>query len=78
MHLAAASLVGESIADPLKYYLNNVAATLSLLNAIHEAGCTKLVFSSTGAVYGNAGSEPIREDAAKVPLNPDGTSKLMI
>jgi UDP-glucose-4-epimerase GalE len=48
------------------------------LQAMRDAGCTKLVFSSTGAVYGNAGGEPIPEDAVKLPLNPYGTSKLMI
>jgi UDP-glucose-4-epimerase GalE len=78
MHFAAASLVGESVADPQKYYLNNVAGTLSLLQAMRAAGCMKLVFSSTGAVYGNAGSEPIAEDATKRPVNPYGASKLMI
>ena len=78
MHFAAASLVGESVSDPQKYYLNNVAGTLNLLKAMGEAGCTKLVFSSTGAVYGNAGSDPIREEAAKAPVNPYGASKLMI
>ena len=78
MHFAAASLVGESVADPEKYYLNNVAGTLSLLKAMRDAGCMKLVFSSTGAVYGNAGSEPITEEAAKLPVNPYGASKLMI
>lgn len=78
MHFAAASLVGESVADPHKYYLNNVAGTLSLLKAMREAGCMKLVFSSTGAVYGDAGSEPIAENAAKLPVNPYGASKLMI
>jgi UDP-glucose-4-epimerase GalE len=45
---------------------------------MRDAGCTKLVFSSTGAVYGNVGGEPIPEDAVKLPLNPYGTSKLMI
>jgi UDP-arabinose 4-epimerase len=78
MHFAAASLVGESVADPQKYYLNNVAGTLRLLQAMRLAGCKSLVFSSTGAVYGNAGSEPIAEDAAKRPVNPYGASKLMI
>ena len=61
MHFAAASLVGESVSDPQKYYLNNVAGTICLLQAMREADCMKLVFSSTGAVYGNAGSEPIRK-----------------
>jgi len=78
MHFAAASLVSESVSDPQKYYLNNVAGTLSLLKAMREASCMKLVFSSTGAVYGNAGSEPITESAAKLPSNPYGASKLMI
>jgi UDP-glucose 4-epimerase len=78
MHFAAASLVGESVSDPQKYYLNNVAGTICLLQAMREADCMKLVFSSTGAVYGNAGSEPIREDAPKLPVNPYGASKLMI
>lgn len=78
MHFAAASLVGESIIDPQKYYLNNVVGTLSLLRTMRQAGCTKLVFSSTGAVYGDAGSEPIPEDAVKLPVNPYGASKLMI
>src|SRR4051812_9572493 len=54
MHFAASSLVGESVADPAKYYSNNVAGTLSLLDAMREAGCKRLVFSSSGAVYGNA------------------------
>ncbi len=78
MHFAAASLAGESVADPLKYYLNNVAGTLSLLSAMHAAGCRSIVFASTGADYGNAGSQPIREDAAKLPVHPYGSSKLMI
>jgi UDP-glucose 4-epimerase len=78
MHFAAVSLVGESVSDPQKYYLNNVAGTIGLLQAMREADCMKLVFSSTGAVYGNAGSEPIREDAPKLPVNPYGASKLMI
>jgi UDP-glucose 4-epimerase len=52
MHFAASSLVGESVADPHKYYSNNVAGTLSLLDVMREAGCDRLVFSSTGAVYG--------------------------
>jgi len=78
MHLAAASLVGESVADPQKYYLNNVAGTLNLLKAMRDAGCMKLVFSSSGAVYGDAGSKPIPEDATRSPVNPYGASKLMI
>ena len=59
MHFAASSLVGESVVDPQKYYLNNVAGTLSLLDAMREAGCNRLVFSSTGAVPARSAT-PIR------------------
>ena len=78
MHFAAFSQVGESVADPQKYYSNNVGGTLSLLAAMRQTGCNRLVFSSTGAVYGNAGREPISEGAAGTPVNPYGKSKWMI
>ena len=78
MHFAAASLVGESVADPQKYYLNNVVGTLSLLDAMREAGCHRLVFSSTGAVYGNADSKALPESYPCLPINPYGASKWMI
>ncbi|HUN97052.1 MAG TPA: UDP-glucose 4-epimerase GalE [Bradyrhizobium sp.] len=78
MHFAAFSLVGESVADPQKYYTNNVAGTLSLLAAMREAGCHRLVFSSTGAVYGNADSKALPEIYPCEPINPYGTSKWMI
>jgi UDP-glucose 4-epimerase len=78
MHFAAASLVGESVLDPRKYYVNNVAGTLSLLDAMREAGCKRLVFSSTGAVYGNADSKALPEDYPCLPINPYGASKWMI
>ena len=70
MHFAASSLVGESIIDPQKYYGNNVAGTLSLLEAMREAGCNRLVFSSTGAVYGNADSKALPESYPCAPINP--------
>jgi UDP-arabinose 4-epimerase len=78
MHVAASSLVGESVADPQAYYLNNVAGTLGLLQGMRASGCNRLVFSSTGAVYGNAGREPIPESAAGPTVNPYGRSKYMI
>ncbi|SIO46159.1 UDP-galactose 4-epimerase [Bradyrhizobium erythrophlei] len=78
MHFAAFSQVGESVGDPQKYYLNNVCGTLSLLKAMLEQGCNRLVFSSTGAVYGNAGRDPISESAAGAVVNPYGASKWMI
>jgi UDP-glucose 4-epimerase len=78
MHFAAASLVGESVVDPQKYYANNVGGTLSLLAAMREAGCHRLVFSSTGAVYGDADSKALPESSAGATINPYGTSKWMI
>jgi UDP-glucose 4-epimerase len=78
MHFAASSLVGESVADPQKYYVNNLAGTLALLSAMREAGCNRLVFSSTGAVYGNADSKALPEDYPCAPINPYGASKWMI
>src|SRR4051812_1868587 len=78
MHFAAFSQVGESVGDPQKYYLNNLCGTLSLLKAMLEHGRTRLVFSSTGAVYGDAGPDPIAEGAAGATVNPYGTSKWMI
>jgi UDP-glucose-4-epimerase GalE len=78
MHFAASSLVGESVVDPRKYYTNNLAGTLSLLDAMREAGCDRLVFSSTGAVYGNADSKALPESYPCAPINPYGASKWMI
>jgi UDP-glucose-4-epimerase GalE len=78
MHFAASSLVGESVADPQKYYLNNLAGTLTLLDAMREANCNRLVFSSTGAVYGNADSKALPENHTCAPINPYGASKFMI
>jgi UDP-glucose-4-epimerase GalE len=78
MHFAASSQVGESVIDPQKYYLNNVVGTLSLLDAMREAGCNRLVFSSTGAVYGNADSKALPENYPCAPINPYGASKWMI
>jgi UDP-glucose-4-epimerase GalE len=78
MHFAASSLVGESVIDPQKYYTNNVAGTLSLLDAMRAADCNRLVFSSTGAVYGNADSRALPESYPCAPINPYGASKWMI
>ena len=76
MHFAAFTFVGESIADPGKYYRNNVAGTLSLLEALRDHGVGQLVFSSTAATYGTPQVVPIPESAAKAPINPYGHSKL--
>lgn len=78
VHLAGSSQIGESVADPEKYYLNNLAGTLSLLSAMRNCGCSRLVFSSSGAVYGAAGREPIGEGTAGAAVNPYGASKWMI
>ena len=75
MHFAAFTYVGESVADPGKYYRNNVAGTLSLLEAIRDHRIGKLVFSSTAATYGTPDAVPIPETAVKAPINPYGQSK---
>jgi UDP-glucose 4-epimerase len=78
MRFAAASLVGESVLDPQKYFLNNVVGTLTLLQVMRDAGCSRMVFSSTGAVYGNADSKALPEEFTCDPINPYGASKWMI
>jgi len=78
MHFAASSLVGESVVEPQKYYWNNVVGTLSLLDAMREARCDRLVFSSTGAVYGNADSKALPENYPCAPTSSYGASKWMI
>jgi UDP-arabinose 4-epimerase len=78
MHFAASAYVDESVGDPQKYYENNVGGSLSLLRAMLQAGCRSIVFSSTCAVYGEPNDTPICETAPKDPVNPYGSSKLMI
>jgi UDP-glucose-4-epimerase GalE len=78
MHFAAFSLVGESVADPAKYYHNNVAGTCSLLAGMRTAGVTKIVFSSTAATYGTPARIPISEQEPQLPINPYGFTKLVI
>jgi UDP-glucose-4-epimerase GalE len=78
MHFAAFAYVAESVADPAKYYRNNVAGTLTVLDAMHAAGIEQIVFSSTCATYGIPQSLPIREDTPQIPINPYGASKLMV
>lgn len=75
-HLAAFSLVAESVADPDRYEENNVTGTARLLEAMREAGVGRLVFSSTAAVYGEPTHVPIDEGAPCRPLNPYGRTKL--
>jgi UDP-glucose 4-epimerase len=78
MHFAAFLEVGESVANPLKYYLNNVGATLNLLEAMHSHQVNTFIFSSTAAIFGMPETSSIAEDHPKNPLSPYGTSKWMI
>jgi UDP-glucose 4-epimerase len=77
VHFAGSKAVGESVAEPLKYYRNNVAGTLSLLEGMTKAGVKTLVFSSSATVYGEPASLPIREDFPRSAANPYGRSKLI-
>lgn len=78
LHFAALAYVGESVADPLRYYRNNVGGTNSLLQAMREAAVDRVVFSSTCAVYGAPSKVPIPEGHPQSPLNPYGHSKRMV
>jgi UDP-glucose 4-epimerase len=78
LHFAALALVGESVAHPERYYRTNVGGTLNLLEAMVGAGVTRLVFSSTCAVYGQPDEVPISESAPPRPANAYGASKLAV
>ena len=78
MHFAAYAYVGESVEKPSKYYHNNVAGTLTLLESMRSCGIDKMIFSSTCATYGMPEQIPIPEDHPQNPINPYGRSKLMI
>jgi UDP-glucose 4-epimerase len=77
IHFAGSIVVPESVADPLGYYENNTSKTRSLLEAVVRENVPHFIFSSTAAVYGGAGLEPVREDAPPAPESPYGVSKLM-
>ena len=78
MHFAAWSLVGESVEQPLAYYRNNVANTLTLLEAMQRHGINHFIFSSTAAVYGEPEKTPITEDHPCAPTNPYGATKFAV
>ena len=78
IHFAGLKAVGQSVAEPLLYYQNNVAGTLSLLQAMQRHKVKRLIFSSSATVYGTPKQLPITEDAKRYATNPYGRSKLMV
>jgi len=78
MHFAAWSIVVDSVRDPYGYYRNNVVGTLNLLQAMQTAGVTKLIFSSTAAVYGMPRTAVLDERHPTEPINPYGATKLAV
>ena len=78
MHFAAYAYVGESVTDPMKYYFNNVAATLHLLRCMIGCGVKKFVFSSTCATYGMNPKVPMAEDSVQDPCSPYARTKLTV
>lgn len=77
IHFAGSIVVPESVSDPLGYYDNNTVKSRALIETAVKSGIRNFIFSSTAAVYGSAGLEPISEDARLDPLSPYGRSKLM-
>jgi UDP-glucose 4-epimerase len=78
LHFAAASLVGESVNNPAKYYTNNLSSALILLSVMLKRGVKNFIFSSTCATYGNPVRIPMDEAHPQAPINPYGNSKLMV
>lgn len=78
MHFAALAAVGESHQQPLRYYENNVIGSMKLLEAMRNAGVSKIVFSSTCATYGIPAEMPIGESCSQSPISPYGTTKLFV
>ena len=77
MHFAGSIIVPESVADPLKYYRNNTAASRALIESAVHSGVRHILFSSTAATYGEPPTSPVSESMPTVPINPYGRSKLM-
>ena len=78
LHFAGLKAVGESVAEPTRYYRNNVVGTLNLIDAMSWHGCRTIVFSSSATVYGEAATMPLTEDAPLGATNPYGWSKFMV
>ena len=78
LHFAALSDVGESVREPARYWHNNLQGALNLLDAARRHGCVPIVFSSSCAVYGEPGPQPIRENASTSPVSPYGRTKLAV
>jgi UDP-glucose 4-epimerase len=78
MHFAAATCVGESVEDPEYHYRNNIAGTMSLLNAMRKAGVKRMLFSSTCATYGMTPKVPMSEDTPQEPFSPYARTKLTV
>lgn len=78
IHFAGLKAVGESVAQPLRYYQNNLISTLNLCEVMANRGCKRIVFSSSATVYGMPKSVPIKEDFPLSTTNPYGATKLMI
>ncbi|HJO62179.1 MAG TPA: UDP-glucose 4-epimerase GalE, partial [Desulfobacterales bacterium] len=78
MHFAAFCYVGESVLQPARYYRNNVANTLNLLEFMNKRGVRSFIFSSSSATYGEPVEIPITENHTQNPINPYGRSKLMV
>ncbi len=78
IHFAGLKAVGESVSEPLKYYENNIAGTVALIDVMNEFGCKNIVFSSSATVYGVAEKMPLTEDMPLGAINPYGRTKLFI
>ncbi len=78
MHCAGFKAVGESVAQPLTYFDNNVGASLTLLSAMKDADVKTFIFSSSATVYGASSEQPVREDSVRCAVNPYGHSKVMV
>lgn len=78
IHFAASTVVPDSVAEPLRYYANNTSACCTFIETCVRHGTTKIIFSSTAAVYGMGSDAPVREDAPVQPISPYGRSKLMV